>query len=501
MDAINRIIKSFGDLKHATLVDSDDGVRFSSDDVQEICNLSIDFFKNQPNVLMLHSPINVVGDLHGNINDLLMILAHFSPPPESTFLFLGDYVDRGMHSLSVITLLLALMIKYPNNVFILRGNHEFGMINRYYGFFDEIITKYSDDSLWNSFQEVFNYMPLSAVIDNNIFCVHGGISPQLKAINDINKIRRPLESYQENQMICDMLWSDPADVNDAFTENRRGLGVMYSEDALTTFLKNNKLSLMIRAHQCVINGIGLFARKKGMTVFSSSKYNQSSPNKGGVICIPDSTSINFYSLDFSYPADEQINITLYLHPNDLGLHQNQYKPPADQPAKSHRSKSEDGAAESKKKTTKKSERRHKSRASLQEIEQAEKAVVFSEEQTKGTSMKLKSNKNSHSANELQKVMAEAMDPETELLIKATIEETKLEPQPRKRPANASKCSSKRRKSAIVFTRNDKDSKKSTKRKHTKSSVVSSPNGDDESESILADLEESESLFEKALKKL
>ena len=321
MDAVDRVLDYFGDLSAYNEVADDTNIIFSSSDIEKICCLATDFFRKKPNVLYISSPVAIVGDLHGNINDLLRIFSYFSPPPATNYLFLGDFVDRGFNSLAVISLLLSLMIKYPDNVTLLRGNHEFGLINRYYGFFDEIITKYEDDELWNSFQQVFNYMPLCAIIDKQIFCVHGGISPLLKSVRDFNYVKKPLESYMDNQMVLDVLWSDPADSTDAFAENRRGLGCKYSAEAVSAFLEANKFKLMIRAHQCVKNGINIFANTLGMTVFSASNYNDSAKNKCGVVIIHDVASLTFYSLDQGLSLKKQECITLLFNDSKPGLFQ------------------------------------------------------------------------------------------------------------------------------------------------------------------------------------
>ncbi len=101
--------------------------------------------------------------------------------PDTKYLFLGDYVDRGKQSLESILYLFALKIKYPNNIYLLRGNHECSTINRIYGFYDECKRKFSL-RVWKGFSECFNHLPVAAVIEKRIFCTHGGISPSLNNI-------------------------------------------------------------------------------------------------------------------------------------------------------------------------------------------------------------------------------------------------------------------------------------------------------------------------------
>ena len=123
-------------------------------------------------------------------------------------MFLGDYVDRGQQSIETICLLLALKIKYPENVFLLRGNHECENISRIYGFYDECKKRYNI-ALWRRFVALFNIMPASALIEDKILCMHGGLSPQLKHLQMIDNINRPTIVPQSG-LFCDLLWSDPA---------------------------------------------------------------------------------------------------------------------------------------------------------------------------------------------------------------------------------------------------------------------------------------------------
>ena len=132
------------------------------------------------------------GDVHGQYYDLLRIFEYGGFPPDSNYLFLGDYIDRGRQSIETIVLLLCYKIKYPENFFLLRGNHECAQINRIYGFYDECKRRYSI-KLWRVFSDVFNCLPVSAPIDEKIFCMHGGLSPELKNLDQIKGIVRPTD--------------------------------------------------------------------------------------------------------------------------------------------------------------------------------------------------------------------------------------------------------------------------------------------------------------------
>lgn len=140
-----------------------------------------------------------LGDIHGQYYDLLRLFEYGGYPPESNYLFLGDYVDRGKQSLETICLLLAYKIKYPENFFLLRGNHECASINRIYGFYDECKRRYNI-KLWKVFTDCFNCLPVAALIDEKILCMHGGLSPDLNSLDQIRKIVRPTDVPEQGKL-------------------------------------------------------------------------------------------------------------------------------------------------------------------------------------------------------------------------------------------------------------------------------------------------------------
>lgn len=142
--------------------------------------------------LTLTYDAQICGDIHGQYYDLLRLFEYGGFPPEANYLFLGDYVDRGKQSLETICLLLAYKIKYPENFFILRGNHECASINRIYGFYDECKRRYNI-KLWKTFTDCFNCLPIAAIIDEKIFTMHGGLSPDLNSMEQIRRVMRPTD--------------------------------------------------------------------------------------------------------------------------------------------------------------------------------------------------------------------------------------------------------------------------------------------------------------------
>ena len=225
---------------------------------------------SQPIFLELESPITVCGDIHGQYPDLLKLFEVGGFPPNTNYIFMGDYVDRGKQSLECICLLLAYKIKYYENFFILRGNHECGSINRIYGFFDECKKRYNV-KLWKNFVDLFNCLPIAASIDDKIFIVHGGLSPELKSVENLNKIMRPTDVPEEG-LICDLLWSDPDSGADGWGENDRGVSCTFNEAVLKKFLEKNDLDLICRAHQVVEEGYEFFGNRQLVTVFSAPNY-------------------------------------------------------------------------------------------------------------------------------------------------------------------------------------------------------------------------------------
>ena len=177
---------------------------------------------------------------------MLRLFEYGGFPPESNYLFLGDYVDRGKQSLETISLLLAYKVKYPENFFLLRGNHESQTINRIYGFYDECRRRYSV-KLWKAFTQCFNCLPVAAIIDDKIFCMHGGLSPDLKNPEQIHQFSRPME-VPDKGMLCDLLWSDPDQECLGWEDSERGVSYVFGANVVKNFLKNNNMDLICRAH-------------------------------------------------------------------------------------------------------------------------------------------------------------------------------------------------------------------------------------------------------------
>ena len=261
-------------------------VDLQEEEIKFLIDKSLQILKEQKMLVDLEAPIHVCGDIHGQYYDLLRIFEHCGYPGEYNYLFLGDYVDRGKQSLETICLLLCYKIKFPNKVTLLRGNHESSVTNRIYGFYDECKRRYNV-RIWRSFTDLFNFLPVAALIDEKILCMHGGLSPELKNLQNIENISRPTE-IPDTGLLCDLLWSDPEkDILD-YDENDRGVSVVFGEKVVEDFNKKNDLDLIIRAHQVVDEGYEFFAKRQLITIFSAPNYCGEFDNSAGIMIIDES---------------------------------------------------------------------------------------------------------------------------------------------------------------------------------------------------------------------
>ncbi|ADM12553.1 Ser/Thr protein phosphatase PPI-1 [Encephalitozoon intestinalis ATCC 50506] len=269
-------------------------VHLVEEEIRYLCEKSTEVFKQQPTLVEVKAPVKICGDVHGQYYDLLKLFEHGGFPPSSNYLFLGDYVDRGKQSLETICLLLAYKIKFPNNFFLLRGNHECASINRIYGFYDECKRRYNT-TIWKVFTECFNWIPISALVDGRILCMHGGISPDLKNMDQIKAIARPTDVPDEG-LLCDLLWSDPDPGVRGWGENDRGVSVTFGPDTVEKFLETHNLDLICRAHQVVEDGYEFFANRSLVTVFSAPNYCGEFENSGAIMDVDKDLVCSFQVL-------------------------------------------------------------------------------------------------------------------------------------------------------------------------------------------------------------
>lgn len=272
--------------------DSTDHINFRLSDLNWLCENSILALQNDPILLNLEAPITVVGDIHGQLNTLKTIFKEGGDVSKTRYLFIGDYVDRGPNSIETIVYLLSLKVKYPELIFLIRGNHEVREISKSYGLRLECIQNYNSD-LWETFSKVFDWLPIAAIISKKIFCIHGGLSPELTSVEQIKQFTRPFE-IEEKGLLTDLLWSDPSNGHKGWVANRRGYSFSFGFDVVKQFLEKNQLKLIIRGHQLVLDGyeFPFYPKKTIMTLFSAPKYCGKNENLGAIMLINDSSPLS-----------------------------------------------------------------------------------------------------------------------------------------------------------------------------------------------------------------
>ena len=244
-------------------------------EITAICNAARELFLSQPALLELSPPVKIVGDVHGQYTDLIRMFEMCGFPPNSNFLFLGDYVDRGKQSLETILLLLCYKLRYPENFFLLRGNHECANVTRVYGFYDECKRR-CNVKVWKTFVDTFNTIPIAAIVAGKIFCVHGGLSPSLSHMDDIRNIARPTD-VPDYGLLNDLLWSDPADMEADWEANERGVSYCFGKKVIMEFLQKHDFDLVCRAHMVVEDGYEFFNERILVTVFSAPNVSSMCP--------------------------------------------------------------------------------------------------------------------------------------------------------------------------------------------------------------------------------
>ncbi|KZT65602.1 phospho protein phosphatase PPZ [Daedalea quercina L-15889] len=254
-------------------------------EITAICQAAREVFLGQPTLIELSPPVKIVGDVHGQYSDLIRLFEMCGFPPAANYLFLGDYVDRGKQSLETILLLLCYKIKYPENFFLLRGNHECANVTRVYGFYDECKRR-CNIKTWKTFIDVFNCLPIAAIVASKIFCVHGGLSPSLHSMDDIKRIQRPTD-VPDYGLLNDLLWSDPSDTAADWEDNERGVSYCFGKSVINDFLVRYDMDLICRAHMVVEDGYEFWNDRTLVTVFSAPNYCGEFDNYGACMSVSE----------------------------------------------------------------------------------------------------------------------------------------------------------------------------------------------------------------------
>ncbi|KAI5288104.1 hypothetical protein KEM54_005468, partial [Ascosphaera aggregata] len=325
--------------------------------VREVCFKAREILIEEGNVVCVDAPVTICGDIHGQCHDLIELFRVGGDVPDTNYLFMGDFVDRGFYSVETFLLLLCLKVRYPDRITLIRGNHESRQITTVYGFYDECIRKYGSANVWRHCCDIFDYLAMGALIlgassslepspslreypafnlddelelevlnhkgevsyitsrergpllppdiqnyngaavrdisgpragpagtgataDSRgstgsstagaIFCVHGGLSPQIDSVDKIRLLDRKQEVPHEGPM-CDLLWSDPDEI-ESWSMSPRGAGYLFGGQIVKQFCHVNDLSMIARAHQLVMEGFKEMFDGGIVTVWSAPNY-------------------------------------------------------------------------------------------------------------------------------------------------------------------------------------------------------------------------------------
>jgi serine/threonine-protein phosphatase PPG1 len=257
-------------------------------EVKYICEKVRELLLEEANVQDVKAPVTIVGDVHGQFYDVKEMFRIGGKIPDTNYLFLGDYVDRGYYSVETISLLTCYKLRYPDRITMLRGNHESRQITQIYGFCTECMKKYGNINVWKHFTAMFDYLTVAALIDNTIFCVHGGLSPNVTTLDQIRVLERFKEVPAEGPL-TDLLWSDPDPQREqpGFTHSHRGAGFVFGKEAVDKFLHNNNISLICRAHQLCMDGYQSLFNDTFITVWSAPNYCYRCGNLATILEIDD----------------------------------------------------------------------------------------------------------------------------------------------------------------------------------------------------------------------
>ncbi|KAG5617842.1 hypothetical protein H5410_017666 [Solanum commersonii] len=285
-----------------------EGQHLAEDELQLLCEYVKEILIEESNVQPVNSPVTVCGDIHGQFHDLMKLFQTGGHVPDTNYIFMGDFVDRGYNSLEVFTILLLLKARYPANITLLRGNHESRQLTQVYGFYDECQRKYGNANAWRYCTDVFDYLTLSAIIDGTVLCVHGGLSPDVRTIDQIRVIDRNCEIPHEGPF-CDLMWSDPEDI-ETWAVSPRGAGWLFGSRVTSEFNHINKLDLVCRAHQLVQEGLKYMFQDKGLvTVWSAPNYCYRCGNVASILSFNENME-DFCVLDIMPHPDIRRNLLL-----------------------------------------------------------------------------------------------------------------------------------------------------------------------------------------------
>ncbi|KAF6749879.1 serine/threonine specific protein phosphatase [Ephemerocybe angulata] len=281
----------------------------SEQDMTVLCDKVKSILLEESNIQPVSSPVTICGDIHGQFWDLIELLRKGGEIPETSYIFMarsslgyqGDFVDRGHYSLETVSLLFVLKARYPDKVTLLRGNHESRQITQVYGFYDECQQKYGSGTVWKACCSVFDFLSIAAIIDGTTFCVHGGLSPDIRTLDQIRVLSRSQEIPHEGAF-CDLMWSDPDDI-ESWAVSPRGAGWLFGGSIAQEFNHVNKLNVIARAHQLVQEGYKYMFDEQLVTVWSAPNYCYRCGNMASIMTVHEDGSRTFTVYDAAAEND------------------------------------------------------------------------------------------------------------------------------------------------------------------------------------------------------
>ncbi|KAJ3272037.1 hypothetical protein HDV01_005989 [Terramyces sp. JEL0728] len=284
----------------------------SEEEIKQLCMMAVDILTKDETVQKVSVPVTICGDIHGQFHDLSELFKIGGELPDTNYVFMGDYVDRGYYSVETFALILSLKVRFPHRITILRGNHETRQISQVYGFYDECLRKYGNANVWRYFTDVFDCLPLVALVENEVVCMHGGLSPSLDTVDQIRSLERfeelPSDGPKSGKVNfnLDLCWSDP-DERIGWGISPRGAGYTFGEDISEAFIHNNGLSLIARAHQLVMDGYHWQHSGNVVTIFSAPNYCYRCGNQAGIMQIDEYHKRKLLQFDAAPRSEPQVS--------------------------------------------------------------------------------------------------------------------------------------------------------------------------------------------------
>eukprot|EP01060_Flectonema_neradi_P037956 TRINITY_DN7817_c0_g1_i1.p1 TRINITY_DN7817_c0_g1~~TRINITY_DN7817_c0_g1_i1.p1 ORF type:complete len:308 (+),score=38.27 TRINITY_DN7817_c0_g1_i1:55-978(+) len=275
-------------------------------EVKLLCVKARELLVEESNVQPVPAPVTIVGDIHGQFYDLREMFKVGGDIPVTNYVFMGDYVDRGFYSVETFLLLLALKVRYPDRVTLVRGNHESRQITQVYGFYDECLRKYGSVNVWRYCTDIFDYLTLSALVGDRVLCLHGGLSPSINTFDQIRSIERRQEVPHDGAM-CDLMWSDPEDI-DGWGLSPRGAGYLFGGDVVQQFNNTNQIDLIARSHQLVMEGYKALFNDCIVTVWSAPNYCYRCGNVASILELDEHQNKN-YKIFEAAPQETRVSGT------------------------------------------------------------------------------------------------------------------------------------------------------------------------------------------------